>query len=175
MLISERAYLAILGLLIVERILELTISTRNARRAFARGAIEYGQRHFPAMVAMHTLFIASCAIESLFVVRAISPIISTLALVAALIAQILRYAAVIALGERWNTRIIVTPGAPLVTRGPYRWMRHPNYLAVVIEIAAVPLIRGCWMTALTFSIANALMLSIRIPAEERALESLPMR
>jgi methyltransferase len=80
---------------------------------------------------------------------------------------------VIALGDRWNTRVIVTPGAPLVTRGPYRWMRHPNYLAVVIEIAAVPMIRGCWMTAVTFSIANALMLSVRIPIEERALESLP--
>ena len=173
MVIGERAYLLILGALIIERLVELVISRRNARRAFARGAIEYGPRHFPVMVAMHSLFIASCAIESLFVVRAISPVISTLALVAALIAQVLRYAALIALGERWNTRIIVMPDAPLVTRGPYRWIRHPNYLAVVIEIAAVPLIRGCWITALTFSIANALMLSVRIPAEERALQSLP--
>jgi|ERR1022692_2360823 methyltransferase len=175
MVIGERAYLLILGALIAERLFEVVISRRNTRRAFARGAIEYGQGHFPVMVAMHTLFIASCAAESLFVAHAISPVISILALVAALIAQILRYTAVIALGDRWNTRVIVTPGAPLVTRGPYRWMRHPNYLAVVVEIAAVPLIRGCWMTAVTFAIANALMLAVRILVEERALESLPTR
>ncbi len=73
------------------------------------------------------------------------------------------------LGERWNTRIIVMPGAAPVTTGLYRWVRHPNYVAVVVEIAALPMIRGCWITAGIFTIANALMLAVRIPAEEHAL------
>lgn len=73
------------------------------------------------------------------------------------------------LGERWNTRIIVMPDAAPVTRGLYRWIRHPNYVAVMIEIAALPMIRGSWITAAVFTLANALMLAVRIPAEERAL------
>jgi methyltransferase len=83
--------------------------------------------------------------------------------------QALRYWAVLTLGERWNTRIIVIPEAPPIADGPYRYLRHPNYLAVVLELACIPLIRGLWFTAIGFSLANALMLSIRIPAEERAL------
>jgi len=97
------------------------------------------------------------------------PIVSTLALVATFLAQFLRYAVVVTLGERWNTRIIVRPDAAPVTRGIYRWMRHPNYVAVIIEMAALPLIRACWATAIVFSIANAVILSVRIPAEEEAL------
>jgi methyltransferase len=173
MVIGESTYLLLLGALLGERLFEVIISHLNARRAFARGAIEYGRGHFPVMVAMHALFIASCAFESLAVARAISPVLSTIALAGALIAQILRYSAVIALGEQWNTRIIVMPDAPKVTHGLYRWITHPNYLAVVIEIAAVPLIRGCWITAVAFSLANAVMLGVRIPAEERALQTLP--
>lgn len=169
MVISERAYLVLLAALAGERLLELFISRRNARRAFDRGAIEVGRMHFRIMALMHTAFLASCAIESMVVAHAISPIVSTIALLSALLAQVLRYSAVAALGERWNTRIIVVPGTPPVRRGLYRWMRHPNYVAVAIEIAAVPLIRGCWFTAAGFTIANALILAVRIPAEERAL------
>ena len=169
MVISERAYLLLLALIVTERVIELRIAQRNARLAFARGGIEVGQRHYRIMVAMHTLFLASCAIESLLVVRAVAPIISMLALVGVIIAQMLRYAAVATLGERWNTRIIVMPGTAPVTRGLYRWIRHPNYIAVVIEIVALPMIRGGWLTALVFTIANAIVLAIRIPAEERAL------
>jgi len=128
-----------------------------------------GRSHYRVMVAMHTLFLASCAAESIIVAHAISPIVSAVALVSALLAQVIRYAAVVTLGERWNTRIIVMPGTVPVTRGLYRWIRHPNYVAVVIEIAALPLIRGCWITAMVFTIANALILAVRIPAEERAL------
>jgi methyltransferase len=169
MVISERAYMLLLALLAAERVFELFISRRNARLAFAQGGIEVGGNHYRVMVAMHTLFLVSCAVESLFVAHAISPIISTLALLGVLFAQLLRYVAVMTLGERWNTRIIVMPGAAPVTLGLYRWIRHPNYIAVVIEIAALPLIRGCWITAAVFTIANVLMLAVRIPAEERAL------
>ena len=81
----------------------------------------------------------------------------------------LRYWAIWTLGQRWNTRIIVIPGAAPVTGGPYRYLRHPNYLAVMIEIAAIPLIRANWYTAIGFSIANAFLMAVRIPAEERAM------
>lgn len=169
MVISERAYLLLLALLAAERGFELFISRRNARMAFAQGAIEVGRRHYRVMVLMHTVFLVSCAAESIFLLHAIAPIVSVLALLAAFLSQFLRYAAIVTLGEHWNTRIIVLPNTVPVTHGLYRWIRHPNYVAVVIEMAAVPLIRGCWLTAAVFTVDNALMLAVRIPAEERAL------
>jgi methyltransferase len=167
--ISLRTYLIILGLLVVERIFELDLARRNARRAFDRGAIEVGQAHYRVMVALHTLFIVSCATEAIFFPRSIPSVVAWIALFAEVAAQSLRYWAVSTLGERWNTRIVVTPERAPVTIGPYRFMRHPNYLAVVIEIAAVPLIGGAIFTAIAFSIGNALILAVRIPAEERAM------
>jgi len=169
MVISETAYLILLLLLVVERVFELVISRRNAQRAFARGAIEVGRGHYRLMALMHTAFIISCFTESILDVHDAWPIVSTVALAATFIAQFLRYAAVVTLGEYWNTRIIVMPDAAPITRGLYRWVRHPNYIAVVIEIAALPLIRACWVTALVFTIANAAMLAVRIPSEEREL------
>ena len=169
MVIGERTYLVLLAALAGERLFELWLSNRNARRAFARGAIEVGSGHFVAMAAMHTAFLCSCAIESLLRGGSAPILLSTVALLATAIAQFVRYAAVVTLGERWNTRVIVTPGAEPVSSGLYRWIRHPNYVAVAIEIVAVPLIRGCWITAVVFSAANALMLAMRIPFEERAM------
>ena len=169
MVISERAYLLLLALIAAERIFELRLSQRNARRAFAHGGIEVGQSHYRLMVAMHTAFLVACAVESLLVAHTIAPIVSWLAMLCVVVAEVLRYGAVMTLGERWNTRIIVMPGAAPITRGLYRWMRHPNYVAVVIEIAALPMIRGGWITAVVFTIANAALLAVRIPAEERAL------
>jgi methyltransferase len=167
--ISLRTYLIILALLVVERMFELDRARRNARRAFEHGAVEVGQAHYRVMVAFHALFIASCAIEATFFPRAFPAAVAWIALSAELVAQALRYWAVSTLGERWNTRIIVSPERAPVTDGPYRWMRHPNYLAVVIEIAAVPMIGGAIFTAISFSIGNALILAVRIPAEERAM------
>jgi methyltransferase len=169
MVISEPAYLLLLLLIVVERVFELFISRRNARAALAHGAIEVGRGHYRAMVAMHSLFIVACFIESVLDVHDDWPIVSNVALAGTFIAQFLRYAVVVTLGERWSTRIIVRPEAAPITRGIYRWMRHPNYVAVIIEMAALPLIRACWVTAIVFSIANAVILSVRIPAEEQAL------
>jgi methyltransferase len=169
MVIPLRAYLAVLAAVGAERIAELIISTRNARRAFARGAIEAGTRHYPAMVAFHTLFLFACAGEALIFKRSFAGLIGWIALAGAILAQALRYWAVTTLGERWNTRIIVMPGAPPVTSGPYRFMRHPNYLAVTMEMICIPMIYGCWITAVAFSLGNLLMLRIRIKAEEAAL------
>ncbi len=169
MVIPLRAYLGLLAFIALERIFELALSRRNARRAFARGGIESGQRHYRVMTVLHTSFLLSCAVEAMLTDRAAPAWLSMSALTGALAAQALRYWAVSALGDRWNTRVIVLPGAAPVTRGPYRFMRHPNYLAVMLELASVPLIRGLWITAAVFSVANAILLAVRITVEERAL------
>jgi len=119
--------------------------------------------------ALHALFLVSAAAEAIVLRRPFPGALGWAALGAALGAQALRYWSVAALGPRWNTRIIVLLGAAPVVRGPYRFLRHPNYLAVIIEIACVPMIRGCWITATAFSIANAVLLRARILAEEAAL------
>jgi methyltransferase len=156
-------------LIVAERAFEVIISRRNARIAFQKGGIESGREHYRIMVAMHALFLVSCALESLLDLHDDWRTLSILALIATFVAEFIRYAAVITLGEHWNTRIIVRPDTAPVTRGIYRWMRHPNYVAVIIEIAALPLVRACWVTATVFSVANAWVLSKRIPAEEAAL------
>lgn len=168
MVTARDAYLGLLGLFALERAAELWLSARNARRALARGAVESGRGHYPAMVAVHALFLVACAAEALRF-PAPPPRLALLAAAGALAAQGLRWWAVASLGDRWNTRILVVPGEPPVTGGPYRWLRHPNYLAVAVEVACLPLAYGSWRTALAFSLANALLLRARIPAEERAL------
>jgi methyltransferase len=166
---SEKLYFAFLALLGLERGFELAISKRNARRAFAAGGYEVGRGHYRVMALMHTLFFVSCAAEVALLGRAFPNPFGFIALAVALAAQALRYAAVTTLGEKWNVRIIVWPTASPVTRGPYRFVRHPNYVAVAIELACVPLVHGAYLTALGFSAANAAMLAVRIRAEERAL------
>ena len=168
MVTLRHGYLALLGVLAVERLVELAISSRNARGLRARGAVEAGRAHYPPMVALHATFLAACAVAAL--ARPAPPPAPFLVAVPALAAgQALRWWAMAALGPRWTTRVLVLPGAPPVTRGPYRYLRHPNYLAVVLEMAAVPLLWGSWGVALAFSTANAALLALRIRAEERAL------
>jgi methyltransferase len=162
-------YLGFLGLLTAERLGELLLSRRNARRAFARGGREVGQRHYRVMALLHTLFLFSCVAEVLLLERPFIPALAALALVVALGAQLLRYWAIFTLGERWNVRIIFVPGEAPVTGGPYRYMRHPNYLAVILELAFVPLLHGAFLTAVLFTLANAVLLTVRIRAEEAAL------
>lgn len=159
-----------LGIVILQRLSELVVSARNARRVLARGGKEYGAGHFPWLVCVHVLFIAGIAAEVTFLGTrpgALWPL--WFALWAG--AQALRYAAIRALGERWNVRIIVVPGMPLVRTGPYRRLRHPNYVAIVIELIAAPLIFGAWRTALVVSVLNALALRTRIRVENEALNS----
>lgn len=169
MVISTGAYLILLAALAAERVGELIRSARNRRDALARGGFEAGSRHYPLMVAFHTLFIISCAAEVLIFKRPFPGAIGWVALGGALVAQALRGWVIATLGKRWTTRIIVVPGEPIITAGPYRLTRHPNYLAVGLEIACIPMIHGCWLTALVFSAGNAAMLAVRIRAEERAL------
>ncbi len=127
------------------------------------------------MAAFHALFIASAATEAIIYRHRFPAILEWIALGGAVLAQMLRYWAVATLGARWNTRIITEANARPVTAGPYRFVRHPNYLAVIIEMACVPLIHGCWITAIVFSLGNAVMLAIRISAEEAALGDSYMR
>ena len=169
MVISLPVYLGIIAALALERGVELYIAQRNATRAFAAGAVEIGQRHYRAMVAFHAAFLVACAIESIARGSGAPAAVAVLAIAAELFAQFLRYWVIFTLGPRWNTRIIVLPDADPITSGPFRFVRHPNYLAVAIELVAVPLIGGAWVTALVFSLGNAILLMVRIPAEERAL------
>jgi methyltransferase len=168
-MVSRGAYLALLGLLAAERVRELRRSRANERRLRARGAVEHGGGHYPAMVALHALLFPACAVERLWRRRGARPAISLAALVGLLGAHALRRSAVRALGDRWTTRVLVLPGVPLVHHGPYRHLRHPNYLAVAVEVACIPLVGGCWLAAATFSLADALLLAVRIGVEERAL------
>ena len=169
MVISLGAYLAILAALALERLFHLALARRNARRALAAGAIEHGRAHYPLIAAFHALFLISAAAEAIVLRRPFPGALGWVALGGAAGAQALRYWSITTLGDRWNTRIIVFPAAPPVTGGPYRFMRHPNYLAVIAEMACVPLIHGCWLTAVAFSIGNAVMLRMRIRAEEAAM------
>ncbi|MGK3995627.1 isoprenylcysteine carboxyl methyltransferase family protein [Sorangium sp. So ce1024] len=169
MVTSTLLYLAFLGAVSIERLAELVLSRRNARRAFARGGVEVGQRHFRVMALMHSAFLAACALEVVLFDRPFPGLLGAAALVVALLAQGLRTWVIATLGEQWNVRIIVVPGAAPVSGGPYRYLRHPNYAAVIIEMAAIPLIHGAWLTALVFSVLNALVLTVRIRAEEEAL------
>ena len=169
MVTSVHLYLALLVLVALERCVELVLSTRNARLARARGAVESGQGHYPVMSVFHGAFLVSCALEVVLLRRPFPGALGWIALAVVLAAQALRYWAVVTLGWRWNTRIVVVPGAPPVTGGPYRFVSHPNYVAVIAEMLALPLVHGAWLTALVFSLGNAWLLRVRIRAEEQAL------
>lgn len=162
------AYLALLGLTAAERGAELAISGRNARRLLARGGRETGKGLYAGMVAFHSVFLPMLALAAI-ARPAPPPAWAWLAVLGALAAQGLRWWAVRTLGGRWSTRVIVVPGDPPVTGGPYRWLRHPNYLAVILEMACLPLAWGLWRMAILFTAGNAVILLLRIRDEERAL------
>jgi methyltransferase len=166
---SHLAYLALVVLVAGERIAELIVSRRHERRLATRGAYEVGRRHYPVMVALHTGLLLAAPAEVLLLDRPFLPWLGVpmLALVAATMA--LRWWVIATLGERWTTRVIVLPGAPLVASGPYRFLRHPNYLAVAVEVVALPLVHTAWWTALAFGLANLWLLGHRIRVEDRAL------
>ena len=155
----------LLALVTLQRLGELWLSRRNTRRLLARGAYEVGAGHYPLIVALHAAWLAG-----LWWLAWDGPV-DRLWFGAYVLLQILRGWILGSLGERWTTRIIVLPGEPLVARGPFRLVRHPNYLVVVGEIAVLPLAFGLWQVALVFTLLNAAVLAIRIRAENRALAS----
>lgn len=160
----------LIPLVVIQRIMELRIARRNERQLRDRGAVEYGRDHYPAIVALHTLWFVAMIAEIVILSRPINPFwIGLLAIF--LGAQGLRYLTIKALGGRWTTRILVLPGEKPVRTGPYKYLRHPNYLAVVTEILVLPLLFSCYITAITFSLINAILLAIRIRTEEQAWKS----
>lgn len=156
----------------VERLIELVVSKRHARWALERGGVQHGRGHYPYMVAIHTGLLLGCVFEVWALERPFVPALgwSMLALVVA--SQALRWWCVATLGRRWNTLVIVVPGLPLVDKGPYRWLRHPNYVAVVVEGVVLPLVHSAWITALVFTIVNAVILTVRIRVENAALATI---
>lgn len=169
---SEHWYAVLIAAVVVERIAELVVSQHNVTWALGQGGAETGRGHYPPMVALHTGLLAACLLEVFAGDRPFLPVLAAPMLALVLGAQALRWWCISVLGRRWNTRVVVIPGRPLVAAGPYRWFRHPNYLAVVIEGIALPLVHTAWVTALIFTGLNAVLLLVfRIPAEERALKS----
>ncbi|HWR86098.1 MAG TPA: isoprenylcysteine carboxylmethyltransferase family protein [Rhodoglobus sp.] len=171
---SVGLYIALILLTGGERIAELVISRRNAALAFERGGREYGQRHFPWMVALHTGLLLACIAEVVLLDRPFIPWLGWPMLAIALLCQAGRYWVIASLGTQWNTRVIVVPGAGRVgDRGLYRWFTHPNYVIVAVEGIALPLVHSAWITAIVFTVLNAvLLLRFRIPTEDRALREL---
>ncbi|MBM7809761.1 isoprenylcysteine carboxyl methyltransferase family protein [Saccharothrix algeriensis] len=168
---SQVWYSVLVGLVAVERLAELVVAKRNLAWSLARGGRETGFGHYPFMVALHTGLLAGCLVEVWAADRPFAPALgwSMLALVVA--SQALRWWCIRVLGRQWNTRVVVVPGLPRVTGGPYRLVPHPNYVAVVVEGFALPLVHGAWLTAVAFTALNAGLLAVRIRAEDRALES----
>lgn len=155
-----------IALVVLLRLAELVYAGRNTARLLAQGGVEHGRRHYPLIVALHAGWLAALA---LLVPPDTQGQWPWLALFAAL--QAARVWVIASLGPYWTTRIITLPGAPLVRRGPYRFLRHPNYWVVAAEIAVLPLAFGAWQIALAFSVLNALVLAHRIQVEQAALAS----
>ena len=165
-------YLLLIAAVACERVAELVITRRNLAWSRARGGVEFGAGHYPAMVVLHTGLLVGCVAEVIWLDRPFLPVLGWPMLVIVLAAQGLRWWCIATLGRQWNTRVVVVPGAPRVTGGPYRYLPHPNYVAVIAEGVALPLVHTAWVTALVFTVLNAVLLRPRINPENRALASL---
>ena len=155
--------IVILALVTLQRLGELWLANRNTRRLIATGAREYGSGHYPLIVAVHALWLIGLWW------LALDRRVDGFWLGLFVLIEIARIWILTTLGRRWTTRIIVLPNAPLVRRGPYRLVNHPNYLVVIGEIAVLPLVFGLWQVALIFTVLNAAVLTVRIREENRAL------
>jgi len=162
-------YYALLVVIAFERVAELAVSQRHAAESLRQGGMESGRGHFPVMVALHTGLLIGCWAEPLALHRVFLPALFWPMLALVVGANALRWWCIATLGPRWSARVIVMPGIPLVRTGPYRWFAHPNYVAVVVEGAALPLAGSAWITACTFTVANAALLTVRLRCETRAL------
>ncbi len=168
-------FIALVALVGLERIVELRVSNRNLAWARSQGGVEFGAGHYPAMVVLHTALLAGAIVEVVVADRPFVPMVGWVMLTLVVAAQALRWICITTLGRRWNTRVVVVPGLPLVAEGPYRWLRHPNYVAVVVEGMALPLVHSAWVTALVFTALNAWLLTVRIRVENAALAAATTR
>lgn len=164
-------FLIFVGLIIFQRITELVIARKNEVWMKGQGAVEFGQGHYPAMVSIHTAFFISFILEVILLDKNLSDYWPVL-LALFIFTQAMRIWALTSLGRFWNTKIIILPGANVVKRGPYKIIKHPNYLIVAIELIVIPLMFNAFITMAVFTLLNILILSIRIPVEEKALREL---
>jgi methyltransferase len=165
-------FTVLVGVIALERLAELVVSKRNAAWSKRRGGIELGQRHYIVMVILHAGLLLAAVIEVWGRRPAFVPWLGWTMLVVVVLAQALRWLCIKTLGRQWNTRVIVVPGLGAVRSGPYRWLRHPNYVAVVAEGAALPLVHSAWITAVSFTVINAAVLRVRLRVENEALRTL---
>jgi methyltransferase len=167
---AQWLYTALIALVALERLAELRVAKRNTQWSMARGGVEFGRSHYPPMVVLHIGLLVGCLVETWVARRDVPALLAWSMLTLALLSQALRWWCIHSLGPQWNTRVIVVPGLTAVTTtGPYRFMKHPNYVAVIVEGFALPLILFNWITALVFTVLNAILLTQRIRIENQAL------
>jgi methyltransferase len=169
--VSEVLYTVLVGLVAVERLAELVVANRNMAWSLERGGRESGFAHYPFMVVLHTGLLAGCLLEVWLGHRSFQAALGWPMLALVVGSQALRWWCIRTLGRQWNTRIVVVPGMPRIADGPYRLFSHPNYVAVVVEGFALPLVHDAWLTAVVFSGLNAVLLTVRIRAEDVALRA----
>jgi methyltransferase len=167
------AFTVLIALVAVERIVELVVSKRNLRWSADHGGVEYGRSHYPYMVALHVFLLVGSLVEVWVWQKPLNAALSWTMLVLVLASQALRWWCIVTLGKRWNTLVVIVPGMPRVTGGPYRWMSHPNYIAVVVEGIALPMVGFAWVTAIAFTVLNLPLLAVRLRVENAALATLP--
>ena len=167
------AFTILVALVGVERLAELVVSKRNAAWSKEQGGVETGFSHYPVMVVLHTGLLVGALVEAYVREPSVPSVLAWSMLLVVVLTQALRWWCISTLGRRWNTRVIVVPGLAPVTSGPYRLMSHPNYVAVVLEGIALPLVHAGWITAVVFTVLNAILLTVRIRVEDAALAGLP--
>ena len=165
-------YVLLIAAVAAERLAELVVAQRNLAWSRARGGVEFGAGHYPVMVVLHTGLLVGCLAEVYLLHRPFLPWLGWPMLAVVIAAQILRWWCITTLGRQWNTRVVVIPGADRISGGPYRLLSHPNYVAVVAEGIALPLVHGAWLTAVVFTVLNAALLATRISTENAALARL---
>lgn len=169
---SLTAFTVVVLLVGLERVAELVVSKRNAAWSMARGGQEFGFSHYPVMVVLHTGLLVGALVEAYVREPVVPAALAWSMVVVVVLTQALRWWCITTLGPQWNTRVIVVPGMAPVTGGPYRFLPHPNYVAVVVEGVALPLVHGAWITAVVFTVLNAVLLTVRIRVEDAALATL---
>jgi len=165
-------YVVLVAAVGVERLAELVVAQRNLAWSRERGGVEFGSAHYPVMVVLHTGLLAGCLAEVFWLHRPFIPALGWPMLAVVIAAQVLRWWCITTLGRQWNTRVVVIPGAERVSGGPYRLMPHPNYVAVIAEGIALPLVHSAWITAAVFTVLNAVLLYTRVNVENAALTRL---
>ncbi|MBB3749904.1 methyltransferase [Mycolicibacterium sp. BK634] len=165
-------YVLLVAAVAVERVAELVVARRNLAWSRTQGGVEFGASHYPVMVVLHTGLLIGALVEVIGLHRPFLPALGWPMLAIVVAAQGLRWWCITTLGQQWNTRVVVIPGAQRIVGGPYRFFSHPNYVAVIAEGIALPLVHTGWITALVFTVLNAALLRTRIRTENAALASL---